>query len=211
MTVRATLVTDGASDVILVRILEWLVGQLTPAEIEITWADLRGRRAVPEGLSERIAVAVDLYPCGLIFVHRDAEGQDSLLRYAEIQAANHTACPHVCIVPIRMQEAWLLHDEAALRRAADRPSGTEALNLPPANRWESLADPKATLYSALRTARGATGRRARSFRPGRAAHRLAELVTDWSPLRELTAFQRLERDTRAALTNLGLMAGGPRA
>lgn len=207
MTVRATLVTDGSSDVVLVRILEWLVGQLTPQEIEVRWADLRVVRRRPQGLSERLAVAIELYPCRILFVHRDAEGQNPDLRYAEIQAANQTACPHVCVVPVRMQEAWLLHDEAALRQAADRPSGTEVLNLPPAARWERLPDPKAVLHSALRTANGSTGRRARNFRPGRAAHRLAELVTDWSALRGLSAFRRLETDTKNALIQLGLLPG----
>jgi len=205
MSVRATLVTDGSSDVVLVRILEWLISQLTPEEIEVRWADLRVVRRRPQGLSERLSVAIDLYPCRILFVHRDAEGQNPDLRYAEIQAANQTACPHVCVVPVRMQEAWLLHDEVALRQAADRPSGTEALNLPPAARWERLPDPKAVLHAALRTANGSTGRRARNFRPGRAAHRLAELITDWSPLRALVAFQRLEAETRLALTQLGLV------
>ena len=67
----------------------------------------------------------------------------------------------------------------------------EALSLPPARRWERLPDPKEVLYQALRTASGARGRRARRFNPGRAAHRLADLITDWSPLRNLAAFNRL--------------------
>lgn len=104
-----------------------------------------------------------------------------------------------------MQEAWLLHNEAALREAADRPSGTDPLDLPAAVRWERLPDPKPTLYNALRTASGATGRRAKRFKPARAAHRLAELITDWSPLRPLQAFAQLEADTRAALRNLGIV------
>lgn len=60
------------------------------------------------------------------------------------------------------------------------------------------------LYDALRTANGAKGRRAKSFKPGRAAHRLANLITDWTPLRTLTAFARLEADTRRALEQLGV-------
>jgi hypothetical protein len=205
MTLQATLVTDGTSDVVLVRVLEWLVAQLTTTEIEIRWADLRGLRAKPQGLSERLVLATRVYPCRILFVHRDAENQDPELRHAEVRAANTTGCGHVCIVPVRMQEAWLLHNEAALREAADRPSGTDPLDLPPASRWERLPDPKATLHNALRTASGATGRRAKSFKPSRAAHRLAELITDWSPLRPLPAFARLETDMRAALRNLGII------
>ena len=142
------------------------------------------------------------YPCQLLFVHRDAEKQDPGVRYREIEAANRTGRSHVCVVPVRMQEAWLLHDETALREAAGRPSGTEELGLPPAHRWDRLADPKRVLYEALRAANGAKGRRAKSFKPGRAAHRLADLITDWTPLRTLDAFARLEADTRTALEQL---------
>ena len=204
MTLRVTLVTDGSSDVVLVPILQWLIQQLTREEFEIRWADLRGLSDGPHDLSQKLTLAMREYPCRLLFVHRDAEGQDPQRRYDEIQLANETGCDHVCVVPVRMQEAWLLHDETALREAAGRPSGTEALELPPARRWEVVADPKQVLHEALRTASGTTGRRARRFKPGRAAHRLANLVTDWSPLRQLDAFAQLETDTADALTRLGV-------
>lgn len=204
MSFRATLVTDGASDVVLVRVLEWVISQLTTTAIEIRWADLRGLRERPVDLRERLIVAARLYPCNILFVHRDAENQDPRLRYDEVREANSSGPIHVCVVPVRMQEAWLLHNEAALREAADRPSGTIPLDLPPAGRWDRLADPKGTLYEALRRASGATGRRARRFNPARAAHRLADLITDWSPLRGLPAFAQLEVDTRNALATLGI-------
>ena len=205
MRLRVTLVTDGTSDVVLVPILQWLIMQLTSEYFEIRWADVRGFGKGPRSLAQRLTIAIEEYPCELLFVHRDAERQHPRVRYKEIQTANRTGCNHVCIVPVRMQEAWLLHNEAALREAAGRPSGTEALSLPSSHRWERLADPKNVLYEALRTASGAKGRRARSFKPGRAAHRLADLITDWSPLRTLAAFTQLEADTRAALTELGVL------
>ena len=208
MTLRATLVTDGASDVILVPILQWMMRQLTAEAFEIRWADLRGFHEAPRNLAGKLAVAVREYPCQLLFVHRDSERQDPHHRYEEIRkAADNTACSHVCVVPVRMQEAWLLHDEAALREAADRPSGTDDLGLPPSQRWERLPDPKKVLHDALRAANGARGRRARNFRPRRAAHRLANLITDWRPLRNLAAFNRLEADTRSALEHLGPRMG----
>jgi len=40
-----------------------------------------------------------------------------------------------------------------------------------------------------------------------AAHRLATLVDDWSPLRQLTAFRKLERDTISTLEALGARTG----
>jgi hypothetical protein len=204
MTVQTTLVTDGSSDVVLVRILQWLVSQLTNAEIEIKWADLRGLKERPRSLADRLVASIRLYPCQLLFVHRDAESQDPKLRYDEIVEANRSGVNHVCIVPVRMQEAWLLHDVSAIREAADRPSGTDALEIPHPSRWEKLPDPKSVLHNALRTANGATGRRAKRFDPKQATHRVADLITDWSPLRTLSAFVRLENDTRAALRDIGI-------
>lgn len=55
---RSTLVTDGASDKVLVPILGWLLGQHTTAPVELQWADLP--RA---SLRERVQAAVALYPC----------------------------------------------------------------------------------------------------------------------------------------------------
>jgi hypothetical protein len=124
------------------------------------------------------------------------------MRYEEIRIANNTGLPHVCVVPVRMQEAWLLFDEAALREAAGRPSGRNALNLPRVNRWEALPNPKEVLHVALRAASGATGRKAKKFPPAQAVHRLAALVTDWSPLRALPAFQRLENDARVVFQQM---------
>ena len=206
MTLQATLVTDGASDVMLVPVLQWLMGQLTAEAFEIRWADLRGLRGKPRGSGPEswrlpsASILVNSSSC--TEMQRGRTRASVTRRYAE--AADTTACSHVGVVPVRMQEAWLLHDEAALREAADRPSGTGDLGLPPPHRWERLPDPKKVLHDALRAANGATGRRAKSFRPKRAAHRLAALVTDWRPLRSLAAFNRLEADTRSALEHLGL-------
>ncbi len=204
MSVRAALVTDGSSDRVLVRVLEWVVARHATQPIEISWADLRGLQPRPSELSDRLASAVRLYQCRLLFVHRDSEGQDPDLRYREIELTNHTGVTHVAVVPVTMQEAWLLHNETALREAAGRPSGRNALDLPSPRQWDQVADPKTILHSALRAASGTSGRRARSFRPHQAALRLADLIEDWSPLRRLAAFQRLESDTQRALHALGM-------
>jgi len=103
-----------------------------------------------------------------------------------------------------MTEAWLLVDEAAIRRAAGRPSGREPLALPAPRQLERLADPKEALHRALIVASGRTGRRSRRFRPERAVHRLAEYVEDWSALRTLEALRELERATRRAIGELWL-------
>lgn len=201
--IQATLLTDGSSDRVLLPILRWLIGRLTSEPIEIRFADLRGLPEPPTTLADRMMVAVELYPCRLLLVHRDAERQPPEFRYAEIRTANRTGLSHVCVVPVRMQEAWLLHDERAIREAAGRPSGRMPLNLPPMRRCEELPDPKAQLHDILIKASGATGRRAKKFNPALAVHRLAELVEDWSPLLQLPSFRQLEEDARQALSALG--------
>ncbi len=64
-----------------------------------------------------------------------------------------------------MTEAWLLADEAAIRRAAGSPSGRVDLGLPTFAELERLADPKQRLHEALKVASGYTGRRLRNFAP----------------------------------------------
>lgn len=196
---RCTLVTDGSSDTVLIPLLRWLFAQITAIPPEIQWADLTFLRQNPRALQDRLTCAVEYYPCELLLVHRDAEKEPPDARYSEIRRAAPSGLRYVGVVPVRMQEAWLLLNEDAIREAAGRPSGREPLGLCGPRDWEQLADPKSTLHNALLTASGTRGRRRQKFSPERAAHRVAELVTDWSPLRQLTAFRRLEEDLRAAL------------
>ena len=103
-----------------------------------------------------------------------------------------------------MTEAWLLISDEAIRHAADNPHGTCSLPLPVIRRLESLPDPKAALHQCLLAASEKRGRRLDQFRrdlPYR-VHRVAEMIADYSPLRQLDAFSRFEQDTRAALQAL---------
>lgn len=203
MRLAATLVTDGTSDFVLQHPLEWLMRKASSTPVDLTPADASRSTCEVRGLAARLEWAIRNHPCNLLLVHRDAEGQEAQLRYDEILRANRSGVPHVCVVPVRMTEAWLLHNEAALRFAANRPSGTEKLNLPPPGDWERIPDPKGVLHDALRRAHGGKGRRARSFSPAQAAKRMAESVEDWSPLLQLKAFRRLDTDLRDALGKLG--------
>lgn len=199
---NAALLGEGPTDRALLPLLRWLLGQSTASTCEIAWVDTN--RIAGEGaLAAKVARGLAANPCDLLFVHRDSDQQPPEWRYTEIAAAVG-AQPYVAVVPIRMTEAWLLLDAAAIRAAAGRPSGAEDLALPPLSRMEALADPKRALREALISAHAATGRRAARFDPGAALYRVADLVEDWSPLRRLSAFQRLERDTRTAVEALGL-------
>jgi hypothetical protein len=210
-TLRFTLVTDGPTDAVLLHLLRWLLidnGVVRP--IESTWADLRRLPQPPTTLENKIAAAFDLYPCDLIFIHRDAEREPRANRIDEIQRAVRPVSadlfnnrPYVCVVPVRMTEAWLLFDEIKLRLAAGNPAGTIQLSLPSFQRIEGLADPKALLHKLLQDATELPARRLKKFSSKQAFYRLAELIEDFSPLRQLPAFGYLETDLQNIIQSAG--------
>ena len=203
---RYTLLADGSSDRALLPILTWLIRQYLGAiPIQAEFADLRRLSPSPRKLSERIDRSVELYPCDLLFVHRDAESAPIEKREAEIRKAIEESSMEdsvrvVCVVPVRMQEAWLLIDEAALRKAAGNPNGTQPLAVPDVQRLEELADPKQLIRDLLRQASELQGRRLERFNWRSSAHRVAEMIGDFSPLYGLAAFQRLAAEVERVAT-----------
>ncbi len=208
---RFTLLADGPADAVLLHPLRWLLiqrGVVHP--IEPAFADLRLLPEPPAQLDQRIANALALFPCDLLFVHRDAERQPREDRIEEIRQAVQrgspdlfTSKPFVCVVPVRMTEAWFLFDEPAIRRAAGNPAGKTPLALPALSNIEGLADPKEDLHKALRRATELRGRRLRTFSPAQACHRLAELIEDFGPLRHLPAFAALETEVESIIRTAG--------
>lgn len=209
---RFTLVADGSSDKALLPILVWLLREhFGQVPIQPEFADLRRLRNPPGELSERIAQSIELYPCDLLFVHRDAERESIEQRVKEIcEALDRCAVdtpPVVYVVPVRMQEAWLLIDESALRKAAGNPQGRQPLDMPDSKKLEDLPDPKQILHELLHEASGASGRRLKHFSRdvGRHVHRVAEHIDDFRVLRGLSAFQRVEHQV-AVLGRNGIMS-----
>jgi hypothetical protein len=101
-----------------------------------------------------------------------------------------------------MLEAWLLSDQMALRNAAGNPSGTVPLPLPEISRIEYIPDPKEQLFEILRIASDLPPGRRRRLNVRERIHRVAELVDDFSPLRKIAAFNRLEQDVIALLKRI---------
>jgi hypothetical protein len=204
---RFTLVSDGPSDAALLHPLRWLLqANGIDGPIESAWADLRLFPKPIYALDHKIKAALELYPCDLLFVHRDAEREPRSARVEEIRSAIQRISadlfagrPYACVVPVRMTEAWLLFDEGAIRQAAGNPRSTTALCLPPVSKVEDLPDPKAVLNEALLRATDKPVRRLRKFRTGQALQRLAELIQDYSPLRRASAFNTLEQELRTVL------------
>ena len=193
---RYTLVSDGPSDAMLLPVLDWILESHSSRLFVGRRADLRNLRRPPTGLAERVRTAVELHPCDLLFVHRDAERSDRASRMHEIerQLADAALTRWIGVVPVRMQEAWFLFDERALREAAGNPSGEAPLDLPALRRVEGVPNPKRLLETLLKKASGHGGRRLEKLRVGPMKYRVAALIADYSPLRAVPAFASLEAE-----------------
>lgn len=206
---RYTLLTEGSSDVVLLNHISWLMKRHTTAPIRPQFAELGRYRHPPKGLARKIEAAIEFYDCDILFIHRDADTFSYEHRQQEMQKAaqsvQHDKPPVICVIPVRMQEAWLLFDESAIRSAAGRPTGRMALNLPTLPSVESLANPKTRLHDALRLASGFQGRRLENFDVQAAVRRLAELLEDFSLLLtdHLPAFKRLDTDIARIVSEHG--------
>ena len=205
---RYTLLADGTSDRALLPHLTWLLRQRLPEyAIQSEMAELWRMPRRPKGLTQRIQAAFELYPCDLLFVHRDAERDPRQVRVEEIGRAmaevGQSPPPTVCVIPVRMQEAWLLFDEFAIRSAAGNPRGRQSLTLPALPSIENHPDPKHELHELLKTASGLGSRRLSAFSPHKAAILVSANIDDFSPLRTVPAFRLLEADLDQEVSQQG--------
>jgi hypothetical protein len=208
-----TLLSDGSSDRAIMPLLRRLLEEhCRNVSLRGEWADLARLPDPPSRLVDRIRTSLRLYPCELLFVHRDAEGQSIERREEEVAEAVRVVSdgagalpPAVEVIPVRMSEAWLLVDEQAIRRAAGNPNGTVPLDVPRITRLEGLPDPKTVLHDALQTASGLEGVRRKKFPARVRAHRIADYFEDLSFHRELPAFRILETKLVDRLSDLGLV------
>jgi len=201
-----TLLGDGSSDQLLKYPVRWALRTLgVPVELS-QWADLRQIRSQPSTQYQRVLASLNLYPADLLIFHRDADGAGFLQRVDEIRRAMGSLTQaYVAAIPVRMTEAWLLHDEAAIRRASGNPNGTSQLALPPPARVEQDTNPKATLRTALLQASELRGaRRSRKERDfGTMRTRTAELIEDFGALRQAPAFANFLATLDEAVDGLG--------
>ena len=204
--IKYVLLSDGSSDKMLMPILDWLLRcQCRTCAIDSQWADLGRLKFPPKKLSDRIRKTLEIYEPDLLFIHRDAENQTFELRQRQIRdaLAGLTNPVAVCVIPIRMQEAWLLFDERAIRKAAENPNGRIALQLPDISRVESLPDPKVVLHSLIKGASGYGGRRLKKLNTKKLAHLVSASIDDFTSLRALSAFEKLETELSAVIEEKG--------
>lgn len=205
-----TLCAEGSTDEMLLPVVQWALSRATGATV----VEQLSTRTGP--LERRIDVALDSFvECDLLLVHRDTETAEAFpLRVAEIDHAltavrrrRKGVPPVVRVIPALESEAWLLFNEAAIRRAAGRANGKAPLRIP-ARPADQITDPKSVLRDALLHASEARGRERDRFRRTCRPVLVAREIDDFAPLRQLPAFAAFEAEVRA-FADAWIAARGP--
>lgn len=206
MTLRILFTGEGSSDNGLVPHVQAVAAE-SGKQAVVTAPDLgripglSGCHAVMDKLNAIRKLGDDY---DLVIVHRDADNMPPADRYREVVEAVQAqwpGSPHVAVVPVRALEAWLLLDEAAIRRVAENPRGRMRLDLPRGRAAETVNNPKKILQEVLATASGVTGRRLKTFRDRFPRHRqkLLESLDPNGPVSDLPSWKAFMRDLRDAL------------
>lgn len=207
MALKYTLIADGSSDKTLLKIIKWSLDNLYPTlPNEGSFADFRFLPNPPKGLMGKVKSALILYPYDIVFIHRDAETTNSKIieqRYNEIRVeiGEVEFDKTICVVPIKMMEVWLLIDKVAIKKASGNGNFSGEIILPTIKNLENQNQPKMLLHNLLADASGLKGRNLKKFNPDRAVHLVAEYIEDFSPLRQLVAFQAFENELRRVVDN----------
>ena len=192
----------------LKSVIEW-IGRSLDKDIDFDRPDLTRKPNPPKKIEGKIIAAFEMSPCDILCVHRDANARGLEKRKTEIEIGIRKAqekqnLPPLCVpvIPVKETEAWPLIDKDAICKAASAEASCD-IQPPKIRDIESISNPKEILYGLLKQASGITSpRRLKKFNPGKNAHRVAELIQDYSPLRQLSAFQKFETDFKEALGKL---------
>lgn len=204
-------VAEGSSDAPLGELVESLF-LARSVDIHLTRPDYSLLdEQVGKNLTARLKAGISLMagdPDVVVF-HRDVDNTDHSKRRGEMRDAltgANSSGVLVPVIPLRMTEAWLLLDEAAIRTAAGNPNGRTKLNLPTVREVERLADPKKVLRETILTAADVTGRRRERLaaRFSSSRRQLLERLDPSGPVTELRSWQNLIADVDAAALKLSL-------
>ncbi|MCE2963546.1 MAG: hypothetical protein ACK5UE_01450 [Chitinophagales bacterium] len=195
---RYTLVGDGRSDIVLLNIINWLLNDLYPKlPTNFAFADFSNLKNPPNksDVERQLKFAELYYPFDILFYHRDAEiNKRDIIFERKNEVFSKLTLEYkervICIVPKIMMETWLLISEDALKMAAGNRQYSEKIYIPPLGKLENIKYTKGLLHQELKKINGCK----RKFNPYKAAHLVAEYIEDYSPLRNLDAFNEFEKD-----------------
>lgn len=205
MTIRILFLGEGTSDSGIAVHVRRIVNQF---DTDVVITDPLIERLPPpprRTVAAKLQSVVDLGGVyDLIVIHRDADRSERAARVREIKAAVDQVCPGTSfspVVPVRMTEAWLLLDEAEIRRVAGNPNDRTPLGLPRPSQVENVADPKETLGNVLRAASGLHGRKLENFRKRFPQHRrqLLERIDPDGPISAVRSWRDFNADLLEAI------------
>lgn len=149
----------------------------------------------------------------VLCVHADADSETDETAYKHkiepakkaLQESTEVLCANlVPIVPVQMQEAWLLADLTELKRQIGTNKSDAELGLD--KRPETIADPKQAITDAIRIAReGLTKRRREDLKIGELYQPLGQSMS-LSSLQKLPSYRKFEAHVRDAFRELKLLA-----
>lgn len=202
---RYALISDGTSDKVLLKIIDWTFQQFLGVETSGEQADFYFSPQKLKSLSEKIEFVVrEFDDIDFIVVHRDAEKETFEKRESEIEnevakirasLSNRNVLP---VIPVRMTEAWLLFDAKAIANAAGNPSLIPLPTLPALNKLEKIVDPKKDLEDLIRQSCGLKSRGLKKLNTRQCIQLIPEFIEDFSPLLQLPSFQNFRDKILAA-------------
>jgi len=154
---------EGSSDDPLARLIsDAFILRGVDADIRSLGADRIG--AEGKDIATKIQTAKKLFSdFEFVVIHRDCDNQEPRVRSEEITSAVTQTLgagfPTIEVLPRTMTEAWLLLNEAAIRKVAGKPNSKKSLNLPKSKNVEGVRDPKKVLEEAILVASDESGRR----------------------------------------------------
>ena len=204
---KYTLIADGSSDKVLLKIIKWSLDDLFPQlACDGAFADFRRLPSPPQRLIDKVNKAKSDYPYDVLFIHRDAESNNIRIidqRHQEIhdQLPEEDFNKTICVIPIKMMEVWLLISEEAIKKAAGNRNYRGRIDLPSIRNLEQESQPKERLHTLLKDASGLKNRGLKRFNVDQGVHLVADYIEDYSPLRSLAAFQAFEKELKEVVTN----------
>lgn len=212
MKINFVLIGEGTSDLRMLTHIENIL--IAEGFDEVSGKALLqeyGNPPIGNTVSEKITAARRQFPnANLFIVHRDADGAGVAARRNEISKAFLDLEPdlstdYVCMIPVRMLEAWLLACPRLINRVAGSKFEDSSIKcLPALKQLESKVAAKDLLLEALCEASGVQGGRLASFKKRffEMRARLTEDLEVDGPQNQLPSYAAFRDDLRSFATRL---------
>ena len=195
--------SEGTSDQSIIPLINKIILNNYNVTINTIIPNFNSVRPRPSGLTLKIKAVQKLYESiDFLVIHRDADSVGRDHRMNEIKSAIASVSPSfdfVAMIPVRMTEAWLLVDQAAIIHAMERPTYNKKIIFPPIKKIEKLAYPKNLLLQIVQEIADLPKRRKNELNFPRIRKNIGEHISNYTILKILPAFALFEADLLSVL------------